>query len=252
MAWRCWTVLLSIVVAGRAASAQADAGRAAPDGLTPFARSKAESLLRDRLPCLGCHTLGGKGGTLAPELSTVSQRRPPEYIARMVANPQATVSGTIMPHTPMPAEWRTLSIRYLGGQAGENAGSARVPAVPTGGPALQPISAPPADTGGAVLYSRFCAGCHGSGGKGDGPNARALPVPPARHASREAMSLRPDDSLYDTIAGGGAIMNRSPRMPAYGTTLSPAQIRALVRHIRSLCQCAGPAWSTDGRGDSHD
>lgn len=239
MAWRCWTVCLAIVVAGRAASAQSGAGRAVPDGLTPFARSKAETLLRDRLPCLGCHTLSGKGGTLAPELSTVSQRRAPEYIARMVADPQATVSGTVMPHTPMPAEWRTLIIRYLGGQASENAGSARVPSV-----AL--------DTDGAVLYSRYCAGCHGPGGKGDGPNARALPVPPARHASREAMSARPDDSLYDTIAGGGAIMNRSPRMPAYGTTLSPPQIRALVRHIRSLCQCAGPAWSTDGRGDAHD
>jgi mono/diheme cytochrome c family protein len=239
MAWRCWTVLLALVVAGRAASAQAGAGPVVSDGLTPFARSKAETLLRDRLPCLGCHTLGGKGGTLAPELSTVSQRRPPEYITRMVANPQATVSGTVMPHTPMPAEWRVLIIRYLGGQASEDGGSIQAPPVP-------------ADTDGAVLYSRFCAGCHGSGGKGDGPNARALPVPPARHASREAMSARPDDSLYDTIAGGGAIMNRSPRMPAYGTTLSPAQIRALVRHIRSLCQCAGPAWSTDGRGDSHD
>ena len=60
------------------------------------------------------------------------------------------------------------------------------------------------------------------------------------------MSARSDDDLYDTIAGGGAIMNRSPRMPAYGTTLAPAQIRALVRHIRTLCQCAGPSWSTDG------
>ena len=102
------------------------------------------------------------------------------------------------------------------------------------------------------IFKTRCTMCHGPGGKGDGPNARALPVPPARHASREAMSVRPDDSLYDTIAGGGAIMNRSPRMPAYGTTLSPPQIRALVRHIRSLCQCAGPAWSTDGRGDSHE
>ena len=61
MAWRCWTVLLAFVVAGRAASAQGGAGRAASDGLTAFARSKAETLLRDRLPCLGCHTLGGKG-----------------------------------------------------------------------------------------------------------------------------------------------------------------------------------------------
>jgi mono/diheme cytochrome c family protein len=236
-------VLLATVVGAHAAPAQAGSARVASDALTPFARSKAEALIRDRLPCLGCHTLDGKGGTLAPELATVRARRAPDYVARMVSDPQATVSGTIMPHTPMPSEWRTLVVRYLGGDV------ARVSA---SGPALQPVSAPPADTGGAALYARFCAGCHGAGGKGDGPNARALPVPPARHASREAMSERPDDSLYDTIAGGGAIMNRSARMPAYGTTLSPAQIRALVRHIRSLCQCAGPAWSTDGRGTSHE
>src|SRR5215218_8624700 len=142
MAWRYWTPLLAIIVAGRMAPAQASAGHAVPDALTPFARSKAEAMIRDRLPCLGCHTLRGKGGTLAPELSTVSQRRAPEYIARMVANPQATVLGTIMPHTPMPAEWRTLIIRYFGGQASENAGSVRAPAVPTGGPALQPIATP--------------------------------------------------------------------------------------------------------------
>ena len=83
-------------------------------------------------------------------------------------------------------------------------------------------------------------------GQGNGPNAKALPVPPARHADAATMSRRPDDSLYDTIDGGGAIMNRSARMPAFGGSLSPIQIRALVTHIRSLCRCAGPAWSRDG------
>ena len=50
----------------------------------------------------------------------------------------------------------------------------------------------------------------------------------------------------DTIDGGGAIMNRSARMPAFGGSLSPTKIRALVAHIRSLCRCVGPAWSRDG------
>ena len=59
------------------------------------------------------------------------------------------------------------------------------------------------------------------------------------------MSARPDDSLFDTIAAGGAVMNRSPRMPAFGATLSAAEIRALVRHIRTLCRCEGPSWSRD-------
>ena len=200
--------------------------------LTPFARAKAEALLKDGLPCLGCHALNGAGGKLAPDLGTVRERRDAGYLARVVADPQGTVPGTSMPHTPMPRDGRALVVRYLGGSAL--------------GADVRPTLSTPADSNGAALYARFCTACHGARGKGDGPNAASLPVPPAKHASREAMSLRPDDSLYDTIAGGGAIMNRSPRMPAYGTTLSPAQIRALVRHIRTLCQCSGPSWSTDG------
>jgi mono/diheme cytochrome c family protein len=218
------------------AQVRATPGRSAE--LTPFARAKVETVLRDQLPCLGCHTLDGKGGKLAPELSTVRSRRDSAYIARMVADPQTTVPGTLMPHTPMPNELRVLIVRYLGGDAG---------LLETAKPSLR-ADAGGADSTGATLYGRFCTGCHGADGRGDGPNAASLPVPPARHASKDAMSARPDDALYDTIAGGGAIMNRSPRMPAYGTTLSPAQIRALVRHIRSLCGCQGPSWSSDGQG----
>ena len=204
-----------------------------PQDLTPFARAKAEALLRDQLPCLGCHTLDGNGGKLAPELATVRSRRDATYIARMVVDPQTTVPGTLMPHTPMPRQSRALIVRYLGGDATIVDGARDAPRS--------------ADSTGTTLYARYCTGCHGPQGRGDGPNAASLPVPPARHASKDAMSARPDDALYDTIAGGGAIMNRSPRMPAYGTTLTPAQIRALVRHVRSLCQCQGPSWSTDGQ-----
>lgn len=255
MAWGRLILSGVVIVAARVATAQAPATPPSTPALTAFDRAKAESLLRQQLPCLGCHALGREGGTLAPDLATVRQRRAPAYIARKVTDPQSTVAGTIMPHTPMPREWRALVIRYLGGDVPDdarNAQAAGVTVAAAGDAALRPVSSPPADTSGAVLYARFCSGCHGKGGKGDGPNTRYLPVAPARHSSREAMSARPDDALYDTIAGGGAIMNRSPRMPAYGTTLSPVQIRALVRHIRSLCKCAGPAWSTDGRGASHD
>jgi len=215
--------------------AQGSAPRASD--LPPFARAKAEALLRDHLPCLGCHTLDGKGGKLAPELATVRSRRDAAYVARVIVDPQATVPGTLMPHTPMPHEWRALIVRYLGGDATIVDAAGAAPRVDTAG----------TDSTGSTLYARYCTGCHGPQGRGDGPNAASLPVPPARHASKDVMSARPDDALYDTIGGGGAIMNRSPRMPAYGTTLSPAQIRALVRHIRSLCQCRGPGWSTDGQ-----
>jgi mono/diheme cytochrome c family protein len=60
------------------------------------------------------------------------------------------------------------------------------------------------------------------------------------------MSVRSDDALFDAIAGGGAVMGKSARMPAFGATLAPAEIRSLVAYIRTLCACRGPAWSTDG------
>ncbi|MFP5356228.1 MAG: c-type cytochrome [Gemmatimonadota bacterium] len=204
--------------------------------LSPAAARKAEALLRDHLPCLGCHALGGAGGRLAPDLATVRTRRSSAYIAAIVEDPARVVPSAAMPRTPMAPTTRALIIRYLQTRSGD---AADVP--PVAAPASPP---PPRDA--AALYARWCAACHGATGKGDGPNAPSLPVRPAAHADAAAMSRRPDDSLYDTIAAGGAIMNRSPRMPAFGETLSPGEIRALVAHIRTLCRCQGPAWSRDG------
>jgi mono/diheme cytochrome c family protein len=200
--------------------------------LSAFSRAKAEALLKDQLPCLGCHKLNGDGGTVGPDLTTVRERRSAAYIAEMVADPQRQRPGSAMPKTRMPDATRDLVTRYLAGLPGNATDAA---------PSTTPSAATAANTGEA-LYARWCAACHGATGKGDGPNAANLPVKPAAHASREAMSARPDDSLFDTIASGGAVMNRSPRMPAFGATLTTAEIRLLVRHIRKLCTCEGPAW----------
>lgn len=234
------SLLLAVVVATAAASAVraqgASAGpAAAPPAISVAAARKAEALLRDHLPCLGCHALGESGGRIAPDLATVRTRRSAAYIAAIVRDPAAVVPAAAMPRTPLPPATRALIIRYLQTRPG----SAPEGAVPAAAPAL-----PPRD--GAALYAHWCAACHGATGKGDGPNASALPVKPSAHADAAAMSARPDDSLYDTIAAGGAIMNRSPRMPAFGESLTPAEIRALVAHIRTLCRCTGPAWSRDG------
>lgn len=205
--------------------------------LSPFAIAKATTLLREKYGCLGCHRLGEEGGQLAPALHDVRTRRDAAYIAAIIRNPQQARPGAAMPRTRMPDSDRRLITRFLGGDVAMQNVAVREPAAAT--PA-------PADANGAALYRTWCAGCHGITGRGDGPNAKALPVPPARHADAATMSQRPDDTLYDTIDGGGAIMNRSARMPAFGGSLSPTQIRTLVAHIRSLCRCVGPAWSRDG------
>lgn len=226
-------VMCFLLAAASGARAQAPAGQSST--ISAYSARKAQILLHQELPCLGCHSLGDSGGRLAPDLATVRQRRSAAYIAAMIDDPQRTAPGSAMPKTPMLPATRDVIVRYLQSLPG-NAPSAPVP---SGAAVVNQTS------DGRELYLRWCAGCHGSGGRGDGPNAAHLPVRPAAHADT-AMSARSDDVLYDTIASGGAIMNRSPRMPAFGESLSDMQIRALVSYIRTLCRCQGPDWSRDG------
>jgi mono/diheme cytochrome c family protein len=205
--------------------------------LSPFAVRKAEQLLATQWSCLGCHQLRGTGGVLGPALDGVRARRDPAYIAAMVTDPQRVKPGALMPRPRLSASERALVIRYLGGEVG---------AVPAPGGSASGGGAGGSVPDGAVLYRQWCAGCHGAAGGGDGPNAKSLPVAPARHNDGAVMSQRTDDVLYDTIDGGGAIMKRSARMPAFGGTLTPGEIRAVVAHLRRLCRCAGPSWSRDG------
>ena len=98
---------------------------------------------------------------------------------------------------------------------------------------------------GKRAYDTYCAACHGANGQGDGFNAAFLPKKPTAHANAAEMSRRPDDTLYDAIHSGGSIVNKSHLMPQWGQSLSSKEIRDLVTHIRSLCQCEGPPWSRD-------
>jgi mono/diheme cytochrome c family protein len=225
------------------ASAQA-AAPARGQALSPFAAAKARALMRERLPCAGCHTFdAGGGGRIGPDLSGVAERRPPEYVRRMIEDPQGTVPGTVMPRVPMPVATRELIVAYLTRMApapenGRVQRGADAPRGETAGRANAPRTAP-------ALYARHCAACHGVRGGGDGPNARHLGVRPAPHADRAYMSRRSDDRLFDAIYAGGYPLGRGVAMPPYGQTLTRTEIWALVRYLRELCRCSGPGWSTD-------
>jgi mono/diheme cytochrome c family protein len=220
-----------------AAPPPGDSAAASSAPLSAFAREKGRRVLAERLACLGCHRLGSDGGRIGPDLASASERLQAEFVAAMVSAPQEVVPHAAMPKVPMPAESRDLIVRFLL----ENDETHVAVAYPNlvEHPPLRFPEAPP----GRALYSRLCAACHGAEGGGDGPNASYLPVAPTAHADRTFLSGRPDDVLFDGIFAGAAILGKSPRMPAWGETLSRAEIAELVAELRRLCDCEGPAWA---------
>ena len=235
---------LVIGVAGLAVVASGSAAVILPTPLQAQALSAASSerierALENRLACLGCHRIGDEGGVIGPTLNGLGSRVDVDHVEAMIRDPQGTLPGTLMPRQRMPdREVRRLAA-YLMSRTSPGSDASVQPRAPTTIPSGQ-------ETNGAALYERHCAACHGDSGNGDGWNAPALPVAPTAHSDAALMSERPDDTLYDGIAGGAWVLDGSPRMPAFAELLTPDQIRALVAHIRTLCACEGPDWSRGG------
>src|SRR5436309_1803602 len=91
-------MLALLAVAGRVTQTS---GPFRPHPLSAFDKSKAAALLDQRLPCLGCHQLNGRGGRIGPPLTDLRARRPPDYVYGMITDPQRTAPGTVMPRVPM-------------------------------------------------------------------------------------------------------------------------------------------------------
>ena len=90
----------------------------------------------------------------------------------------------------------------------------------------------PADiTRGKDVYQRHCQACHGVGGWGDGPDAKALKVAPANF-HRFSSFLKSDEELLRTIEHGVVF---SP-MHSWRGQLTDGEMQDVVAYIRLLSQ----------------
>jgi mono/diheme cytochrome c family protein len=101
---------------------------------------------------------------------------------------------------------------------------------------------------GPDLYRAYCATCHGSEGKGNGPAAAALRVPPSDLTvlSRRNKGVFPALEVSMTIRGGSNITaHGTDEMPMWGPIfrgLDPSEARvkaridSLVAHIQAIQQ----------------
>jgi mono/diheme cytochrome c family protein len=94
--------------------------------------------------------------------------------------------------------------------------------------ALAFVSAPAqAQDAGAATYKTKCAACHGADGKGETSIGKTNEI---RDLSSADVQQQSDADLTGIITTGKG------KMPAYGKSLKPDQVKELVTYIRSLAK----------------
>jgi len=83
------------------------------------------------------------------------------------------------------------------------------------------------DEASAKVYKQKCASCHGPDGKAQTSAGKAMNVRSFADPEVVAMS---DEQLADVITNG------KNKMPKYGSSLKPDQVKALVAYCRSLAK----------------
>jgi len=84
-----------------------------------------------------------------------------------------------------------------------------------------------ADDKSAATYKAKCATCHGADGKGDTPAGKSTK---ARSFADPEVVKASDDDLAGIIEKGKA------KMPGYGKSMKPDEIKDMVTYIRSLAK----------------
>jgi high-affinity iron transporter len=123
------------------------------------------------------------------------------------------------PAPPPQAEVRAAAAA-LGARLSQSLGNAVVPS-----PAVAPSLARGLD-----VYRERCASCHGSDGRGDGPNAAGLSPPPANLADPQVMGAKTRLDLYRQLLLGVA----GTAMPSFEQTLTEDDRWAVAAYALTL------------------
>jgi len=196
--------------------------------------------------CLGCHKVSGVGGDEGPDLSRAGEKDPGQvnlaaagkdarfehWLAEHFRSPAAVVANSQMPNVPLSeAEIERLTMYTL---------SLRRRVLPdkfVPRDRLRSLRFGEREfaTDGATLFGAFCAGCHGADGQGRrAPGMAAFPS----IANPDLLARVSDDFLLATIRKG----RPGRRMPAWASDagLKPAEMRAVIAHLRGLARSPAP------------
>jgi len=181
--------------------------------------------------CIGCHSVGGKGGAVGPALDNVSERRTPEWIMQHFRNPQSVSPGSVMPQFELTEQQVRALTEFLLSLSDPNViGFLRVPSMMT-----------PVERGKAVFRKYGCAGCHGKEGQGgiSNPNAKTgQQVPKLKYV---AEGYTKNELKKRILNGQHEIYSLDPSkpapplyMPAWHGKIAEGELNDLVEYLFGL------------------
>lgn len=87
---------------------------------------------------------------------------------------------------------------------------------------------------GQMAYERYCASCHGTTGKGDGPQAKRLRSRPTDLTDGFQMTQLTDEDLLDNIRQGKLKRGGPPSVPhSFSGLIRDEEVRAIIAYIRA-------------------
>jgi mono/diheme cytochrome c family protein len=204
-----------------------------------------------QLYCAPCHGVGGRGdGPVAPalralpaDLTTLARRSGGAFPADRVRDFVTGSERDIAAHgtTEMPIWGQMFRAFESDARVRERIGNlvAHIESI-------QVPSTGPDDTG-ARLFRTYCASCHGSAGRGDGPMAlqlRRMP-PDLTQYTRRNGGVFPSEQVYRIVDGRGVVSHGDREMPVWGDAFRlafggpgpdviKARIEAIVRYLEGI------------------
>ncbi len=183
--------------------------------------------------CLVCHSIGGVGAKVGPDLLGVTKRHSPEWLDEQLINPQLVYPGSSMPEYDLEKNDRQALIAFLATATPDDAKEI----LASKGRAPTPQDA--AIAAGQMNFARFgCAGCHGTQLQGGvpNPNAQGEVVPSLLHLATDYTQ----DEVEGIIRNGRTppldnVKGPTPPlyMPAWKDVLSNEDIHNLVAFLWS-------------------
>ena len=197
--------------------------------------------------CLGCHKVSGVGGDEGPDLTRAGEKDPgrldfaavrgartlENWFAEHVRAPSSIVAGSQMPALGLSdGDVEALTFYTLSLRRRDVPGTY----LPRDRMRVARFGEREFASDGATLFGAFCAGCHGPNGQGHrAPGMASFPS----IANADFLAVAPDALLAETILRG----RPGRRMRAWGdgsTGLGPADVSALVDHLRRLAGVPAP------------